>query len=621
MAPRRGSDGPLTFELVPDDEGDGGAPGRATPSAAEDRTTSRTTTGLPGGAGAADAAGDALGAEEEPPGPLGRARGRLAGWASRQPRGRVVAAGAVAAALVVSTGVATSVAEQHRLDRLAASPGGIVDLSAPPTTTWRFAPGADLWPVAQLDGLLVVAEAGGAEDPDAAADWRSQARLHALDPENGEERWSLDVAGVRACGTTMSLVAGDVPRLDPVDELVCVQRADDGWAVLVLDGDGEVQAQRALEGVDEVSPVFGSADSEEGDAVVVTPTADGGLVRAQRVGERGRQPGLVEEGEDGTWVPDGAVKARDVHVVVEDAVTGDLRWETTLPAERVTRDGWYPCATWSEDGTEPGPLEDGTLQVTAGATMLSLAGCGMDAQLTPDGVRLDRDWPAEGDDAPERDETVRTEAVVATVGGGYAVPSRLGSRDDDDAAERDGEAWTLLGADTAVVGELAGPLMDPWASDGTDAGVALSPSGGRLVAQAADDAERAWDAELASPVGVLAQAGGTVLAMGQDSRMVALDARTGAELWSSHVGTGSGDVFGAGTEMGAYVHAVYTDGHRAVVVTPGWSDGGSGAEWTAYELRTGDVAWRQDMRDGYALVLPIDGHLVRWDGATVEGLG
>jgi outer membrane protein assembly factor BamB len=521
----------------------------------------------------------------------------------------------VAAALVVSTGVVTSVAEQHRLDRLATSPGGVVDLSAPPSTTWRFAPGADLWPVAQLDGLLVVAEAGGAEDPDAAADWRGQARLHALDPENGEERWSLDVAGVRACGTTMSLIAGDVPRLDPVDELVCVQRADEGWAVLVLDGDGEVRAQRALEGVDQVEPVFGAADSEEGDAVVVTPTADGGLVRAQRVGERGRQPARIDEGE-GTWRSDGAVRARDVHVVVEDAVTGDVRWETTLRAERVTRDGWYPCATWSDDGTEPGPLEDGTLQVTAGATMLSLAGCGMDAQLTPDGVRLDRDWPAAGDDAPAGGETVRTEAVVATVGGGYAVPPRLESRDD--AAEQDGGEWTLLGADTAVVGELAGPLMDPWASDGTDAGVALSPSGGGLVAQDADRGERAWDAELASPVGVLAQAGGTVLALGQDSRLVALDARTGAELWSGHVGVGNGDVFGARAELGAYVHAVYTDGHRAVVVTPGWSDGGSGAEWTAYELRTGDIVWRQGMRDGYALVLPVDGHLVRWDGATIR---
>lgn len=616
MAPRRGSDGPLTFELVPDDEGDGGAPGRAAAPAAGVRTTAHAPSGPLGGEGAEDGAD----AAQEPPGPLGRARGRLAGWASRQPRGRVVAAGVVAAALVVSTGVVTSVAEQHRLDRLAVAPGGVVDLSAPPSTTWQFAPGADLWPVAQLDGLLVVAEAGGAADPDAAADWRDQARLHALDPETGEERWSLDVAGARACGTTMSLIAGDVPRLDPVDELVCVQRADDGWAVLVLDGDGEVRAQRALQGVDEVTPVFGSADSEEGDAVVVTPTADGGLVRAQRVGEKGRQRDLVDEGE-GTSVPDGAVKARDVHVVVEDAVTGDVRWEATLPAERVTRDGWYPCATWSDDGTEPGPLEDGTLQVTAGATMVSLAGCGMDAQLTPDGVRLDRDWPAEDGDAPEGDETVRTEAVVATVGGGYAVPPRLGTRDDDGAAERDDEAWTLLGADTAVAGELTGPLMDPWASDGTDVGVALSPSGGRLVAQGTDGGERAWEAEVASPVGVLAQAGGTVLAMGNDSRVVALDAGTGAELWSSHVGAGTGDVFGAGTELGAYVHAVYTDGHRAVVVTPGWSDGGSGAEWTAYELRTGDVVWRQDMRDGYALVLPIGGHLVRWDGATVEGLG
>ncbi|WP_159792800.1 outer membrane protein assembly factor BamB family protein, partial [Puerhibacterium puerhi] len=552
-----------------------------------------------------------------PPGPLQRARARLAAWAARQPRGRVVAAGAVAAALVVSTGVVTSVAEQHRLDRVAAAPGGVLDLSAPPTTTWRFAPGADLWPVAQLDGLLVVAESGGEADPDAGVDWRDRARLHALDPETGEERWSLEVAGAQACGTTMSLVAGAVPRLDPVEELVCVRHADAGWSALVVDGDGEVRAQRELEGLDRV--VFGAADADEGDAVVVTPTADGGLLRAQRVGEAARRPQPADE-ESGTWLPDGKVEARDVRVTLEDAVSGEVRWEATLPAERVTRDGWYPCATWSDDGTEPGPVDDGLLRVTAGATMLTLAGCGLDAQLTPDGERLDRDWPAVGGEEPRGDQTARTQPVVATVGGGYAVPPRLQVGADGGAAADREAPWTLLAGDTTVVGELTGPLMDPWATDGTDAGVVLSPAGGRLAAQRSGDGERAWGAAVTAPVGVLAQAGGAVLALAQDGRLLALDARTGAELWAGHLGTGSGEMFG-GAELGAYVHAVYTDGHRVVVVTPGWADGGSGAEWTAYELRTGDVAWGQEMHDGYALVLPVAGHLVRWDGATVEGLG
>jgi hypothetical protein len=571
----RGSDRPLIVELVPEDDEDGAFPApRAVP--------------WPDG--------------EEPPsdragGPPGRAA-RLGAWLARQPRTRLVVAGVAVLALVAGVGVATTLADQRRVERLRAVPGGVVDLAAPPRTTWTFAAHGSVWPVAQLGALLVVAEQDDgdpslfAPGPPAAG----EVTLRALDPATGEARWSREVGTATACSGGSLGAFGPVDGSGPADRLACLVPSDGGWSVVVVDAGGDVVAERPLPGVD--GPVGLTGDDAAPADAVATPTGDG-LLRLERVGEPPTMPQLVDDGA-GAWRVDGPVPARDLRVTLEDVVTGRERWATTLPAAPAV--DWSSCATWPEG--EPRLVSDANLWASAGGGLVSVQGCGVTAQLTTAGVRLDAGAP-------------RAESVVPTAGG-YAVPPPAEVLEDGSLMADTSTSWSLVRRDGTPVGELPGPLVAPGVTDGGETGLLFARDGGALVALRADDLTRAWQAGPGTGDGVVAQVDGTVLTLARGD-LVGLDVATGRQRWATDVDTTTQEALMSG---GFGLGTTFTDGRRVVVQVPGWSTEDGTGRWTAYDVRSGEVAWSQPVDgDLQSWTTAVDGHLLRGGTDRLEGLG
>ncbi|MCF4120590.1 PQQ-binding-like beta-propeller repeat protein [Antribacter sp. KLBMP9083] len=465
----------------------------------------------------------------------------------------VPAVGALAALTIVGATVGT-VREHQRAERLRVAAGGVLSLDDAPEERWRAqVPTMNL---GFLDGDLFAADAEG---------------VHGIDPQTGDEAWSVALDDAQ-CGSIDGQWWSSMPDLG---QLVCVQGTGDDRTLVVVGPDGAVSEPRRL-------------DPEAG---VPHPGPRGTVVLVRRVGEPG-DPGdaAVDCLPDSSCSTTGQVaSARDIEVRVEDAVTGELRWESAVDAE-VGGDTWE-CVSWSETRTS---LDLEAVRVGGGPTLVTMDGCGVHAAWTADGATLG----ARPVDAPGPFGPSYTEPVP----GGYVQRSvQVGSGFKD----------RFYGPDGTVEQEVDGSVLIPQSSDGTADGFHFV---GGIPTLTAYDAGwgTLWKASLLVDR-VLAVADGIVVVGGTSStKVIALDLATGGELWDWTVPPETvSDDGSVVTTGGGWINQAFTDG-RIVVVAMQASSGIEMPPVISYglDLVTGEVVWT-DAAPGEATLLSAGGRLYR----------
>ncbi|PTU54659.1 hypothetical protein DBB34_18280 [Sphaerisporangium cinnabarinum] len=612
---RRDARDRLTFELVEsegvdaDDElgadGPGAAPSgvsggaRWMPSGAPQGPMSGTTSGVrasfeapddpagPGGRRGSEPDGSGP-AEDGSPGNRSTEGGPTERGSGRRGRRTVVVA-AAGVALVLGGMLAVDAWQgQADVERLRAAPGGLEPLPDAPVERWS----ADVevsGGLAFLPGAVVTVEDGTAVG-------------RSLD--DGVERWRADVGAHASCGGQL---LWSLPFGEPASTLVCVAPVSDAvglggvtdlqldpatgrvlasdWAVTVLAADGEVLGRR------DTTSVGG----------VPVPGADGTLLRAQRVGEVPAGDGAVVEQDVATGEVADLPLGRGVVVRVEDALTGDARWEADVPFVA----GAGQCIGWTEvDGTETIRAELENLWTTTEPRLVRVEGCGVTGWFTPDGERLD---------APDDP----LDSVVALPDGTYyRDPTGYGSTWGSSSADPSDAAPAVLGADGSVRWEPPGPVLVPRSTDGSDAPL-LARYEGELVALDGHGSELWRSSEVVAPETVLVATHDTVVVSGGSSTgwMTGLDATTGRVRWSLDRET----VEAAAGEGVGWTETAYTDGRRAILLA--YQDDGR-TDLLALDLADGHVAWSAEGRsDDGSWPVPLQGRLLRVGPSEVARLG
>ncbi|MFF2268105.1 PQQ-binding-like beta-propeller repeat protein [Cellulosimicrobium cellulans] len=502
----------------------------------------------------------------------------------------------VAAAVVVGMVVVDTMAARPSIEALRRSPGGVLPVATAPSELWRV-PGPTWGGIATLPGLLVVVR-----DDEATA----------YDLDTGSPRWSVDVPAGSACGDP--LVGTERGTTVPGDTLVCLTSdgptlttasptglpltgpptlvAGEPAVVTVLDASGAVVATRTLDaarGWSSVGP-------------------DGTVARFRRVG--GDPGGRLVDVDPASGRPTDLSGGLDVIVTLEDAATGDILWEHELPF--VGSEAGGGCQQYgTEDGTTFADLDGGRLDLVQGELLVA-HGCGVEAWFSHDGARLD-------------DPRSSTDGLVALPDGSLA-------RDPDDSWNG---GWTagdqpvtvtpaLLDPDGTVLWEAPGPILVPYATDGSADELLLVRRPADLEAYDAAGTPRWTSSAASAPLLVYAVAGGTVVALRDtDSALVGIDVETGHELWSltpnevRAIDEGRG---GSSDDLApdVWFSRILTDGDRAFVVVA--SGSGSASRVVALDLHDGRVAWRGDATSAVTY-LAVQGRLLRVDDSTVARLG
>jgi outer membrane protein assembly factor BamB len=517
---------------------------------------------------------------------------RVRAW----PRRRVIA-GLVAVAVVLGGGgVASAVSERQRVAALRSAPGGVADLSQAPTESWSVDV-VNGTPLTML-GDLVVVVAHSVEDRPTPADPGevSDVQLRAIDPEDGTEAWRRSFQGQWGCGPGARYSLGRI-ALGTSESVVCVEAGPDG-TVQVIDAAGDVTAEREVLGTD-----------------ARLPAAHGGLVRIEQVGEPGQLPEVVGDEMSG-FRPDGPVVAPDVHVTMEDAATGETRWETTVDSLPTGEVNWQQCARWEGESAAKPELDpmNAPHYHWADDTVVVVGTCGVDAAFTPSGVRLDlqsgtADEIATG--APASYELVRQ-----TSDGYYVRPGEVDSHGQYSQSLQ--APWDVVDADGSVIASLPGQTSEPSATDGSRPEVVFTHVPDGLAAVRLSDGETLWEQRLRGPVGVLVRTRDLVVVVTAEHELVAIDLDSGERRWSAEVeGSKDGGWWGDASSL---AHAAFTDGRIAVVGTPGAGVPGA-PTWTAFDLRSGDVVWtwRADGAGGGS-GFAVDGRMFYWDNSTLTAL-
>ncbi|MFD6176742.1 MULTISPECIES: outer membrane protein assembly factor BamB family protein [unclassified Isoptericola] len=508
---------------------------------------------------------------------LGQAADRVRGFL----RGRRLVAAVAVAAVALTAVVVDTVGDRGRLAALRAAPGGVLDLTDEPREVWRVptegsAPGGL---VGALGGL-VVAQQGAA--------------LLGLDVETGDRRWDVDLPdGSTTCGPGMQVWSGDF-QPSPAERIVCVSARppatvgdrDGSSTVTVVDADGSVAGSREV----------GFAST------MAFPGPDGGLVTTEWVGDAAPvDPQVAAEVASGAAgagaIPDGY----DLRVRLEDAVTGKVRWEKTLPFDAAVDPAM--CVRWAEDGTTSGVDLRGGVQTSITDRVLWLGGCGVDAWFTPDGVRLDRP----GDRA-----TFEGFSVEPLVSGGYVAGT-----DADAVGRGGGDPDRLLRADGGEERTLRGRYLVPLSTDGGGDDVVLERRRDATVATDADGDEL-WRTDLRVS-SLLVRTAQVAVVVDEGRRVYGLDLGTGEVLWSRP------DLVEGVDALGAYgprfVEAAFTDGRQAAFVIPDYARGDV-VHWVALDAATGRQLWQLRLGgDGWGVQLAVAGRLVRWSPTEIVGLG
>ena len=527
--------------------------------------------------------GDAPGPGAGPEGPT--VLDRVRAW----PRRRVVAGLAAAVVVLGASGVASTLIERERVAALRSAPGGVLDLSVPPRESWSV----DVEngsPLTVLGGLLVVSSYTYGNGPR-----HDGAQLRGIDLTDGSEVWRRSYEGEWDCGPTPYFAAASL-ALSASESVVCVQNGPEG-SVHVIDAAGEVAAERRVDGEDRQMPA-----------------GHGGVVRLSSVGEPGPLPEILGDEESGYRL-DGPVIAPDLRVTMEDAATGAVRWETTVESVPTGPDNWYQCMVWSDDGSGEPTLQPSVANAFhwADESLVVVGACGVDAAFTPAGVRLD--VTSDADTIDPADGASSYEPVLRTVDGPYLRPAQVDRHGQYSSSPY--APWEVVDADGTVLAALPGRGSEPRATDGSNAGIVFAQVPGGLVAIRTDDGETAWEARMDGPAGVLVRTEDVVVAVTTGQELVALDLGSGARRWTAPLGNDQSRTFGDATDL---VRAAFTDGRLAVVGTPGLGLPGA-LTWTAFDLRTGEVAWtrgREREADGYGFA--VDGRMLYWNYQTIVGL-
>lgn len=500
--------------------------------------------------------------------------------AARERYLRVMGPVAAVLAVVLGTGLAVEgVRDGARMERMREAPGGVVDVSRPLDETWLWEgpvgrPQGDAdgrWSeVAALGGLVV---------------FQSEDELVALEPGSGEEAWTVPLGADPDCGPLSEVGWGDVVTRN----LVCLAGAEPDRTVVLVNPDGSVSAERALD----------PAETER--YGVPRPGPAGTVLRVERVGpaapeamgdavcnEMGECTGTVEDG-------------RDLALRAEDAVTGAERWSATVAFRTTPAD---QCANWSGrswDGTpSTGMLDADDFGAQVWAGLVLLYGCGVHSAVTPEGAVLDTGM-ALGTGSVER---LRT--------GAYAAYTYEGDARTD-----------LLDADGDKAGELEGYALQAMAVAGPEPETLMGSAGSRLWSYTLDATPR-WDVRAGEGVQrFLAQVGDTAVVLGTPGVVRGLDLATGAERWSW-----DGAEPGGNASAGLFVSQVFTDGRSVLLAV---ENGYGGRGLAALDAATGEVVWEQpaevsDRSAGswtgfVAGLLAVDGHLVEVTPEGVRGLG
>ncbi|QAY69432.1 PQQ-binding-like beta-propeller repeat protein [Xylanimonas protaetiae] len=569
----------LVFELVPDD--DVLVPGA--PSFAPEPGLPVLTVPVPGV--------PALPVQVAPA-VLTRAARGASGWLRRRTPFQLVA-GVAALVLFAGAGAGAQVLRERAAEaRLQASAGGVADLSVPVSALWSRSfdaaarpPGqraTQVTPVGVLDagrGPVVVL----AVPPTGA---RPETVLHALDLDSGAERWEVPLGGYADCGVgavSLSYERLALPRAQP--RLVCTTGRGVRSRVVVVAPDGTTTT-RAPDGVDARTSVL--------------PGPGGVLLRVDHVGAEPDGVG-VRQLFTGSQLT-GGFTAPVHHVTAEDAVTGEVLWHVSVPG------GWVSQGSGPDRCTSTGP--DGSPRLDVAATSsrvvddgMILRLCGVDLVVTAGGGVV---------------ATVPTGRKAASPG---PIVQSLAGRGLGVVTGRSPSGWTVAGTRPTTVYDLAGRkvvglrggVLDPWATDGRgvldltgepDArgrGVLVAHDSARLWAVSAAGTVR-WEVPDQPPAqGAVASADGVVVLVRKPAEgggeLVALDERVGVALWRVPV---AGFGFGAWS----FLRGAWTDGRRLVVVTPGFYGPVAQPEWTAYDVRTGTVAWHLDAAAAQEVVAP-----------------
>ncbi|MCZ2263450.1 PQQ-binding-like beta-propeller repeat protein, partial [Isoptericola sp. QY 916] len=499
--------------------------------------------------------------------------------------GRRLVAAVVVVAAALTAVVVDTVGDRGRIAALRAAPGGVLDLSAQPHEVWRVeAEGSVPGGLMAVAGGLVVAQ--------------RQDTLLGLDVETGERRWQVALpAGASSCGPGMQVWSGGV-QADTADRIVCVTaRPSDGGApegdrvrrstVTVVAADGTVEGTREVEG----SPAE------------LYPGGDGSLVSVEWVGEASPVDPRVADDVVAGVADAGAISdGYDLRVRVEDAVTGDRRWQQTVPFDGAVDPSL--CVRWSDDGTTSGVDLRGGVQTVVTDRLLWLGGCGIDAWFTPDGGRLDR---------PADPGTFEGFSVEPLTGGGYAVRT-----DADDLSAEDPTATDrILRDDGTEVREVRGRYLVPLSTDGGGDGVHLARRGAATVATS-DDGTELWRTDVRS-TSVLVRTAQVAVVVDEGRRVHGVDLGTGDVLWVRP------DLVEGLDAMGAYgprfVDAAFTDGRLAAFVVPDYARGDV-VHWVALDAASGRQLWQVELGgDGWGVQLAVAGRLVRWSPTEIVGLG
>lgn len=502
------------------------------------------------------------------PGPGGRAPG------PDRRRRRIVAGTVVAGVVVLLVGgmlVVDQVTSRDAQERLETARGAVHALDGAPTEQWTAPAAADRG-VGFLPGLLVTVE-------------RDEAVARDLD--TGSEAWRAPLGGDEAvCGSWSPWELSSAPSRT----VVCVAGAGVApyWydpatqpppgpgsaTVTALDATGQVVGEREI----------------ETDGALLVPGPDGGLVRAERVGEPGPPSGPPVSVDPGAGETVDGVAGRDVVVTVEDALTGDVRWRRELPFQDVP----WSCTTWdAETGGEE--IDPDRLTLVATEAMVDVGGCGVAASFLPDGQRLD-------------DPDLPTDGAVPLAGGRFLVDA---DRQGSTGALR---ADRVLDAEGVPVLDVPGEVLDPRATDDPAPGVLLVRDGIDLRAYD-DEGARLWTYDGARvPESVYVLAEGTAV-VGTANTVLGLDALSGEQTWSRFL-----DDLGGDEGRSAMVTQAFTDGRCAILVLVDPATG-THPRVVALELSSGSVVWEDDLEGDWASFVPAQGRLLRWDGESVTLLG
>ncbi|MGM7422398.1 outer membrane protein assembly factor BamB family protein [Cellulosimicrobium sp. CpK407] len=524
--------------------------------------------------------GDTGSASPDAPRPTGAAR-------RRGRRGALVAA---AAAVVVVGGmiVVDAVSSRGSLETVRRAVGGVEPLPSAPAELWTV-PAQTAGSPATLPGLVVLVR-----DDEAVAH----------DVDTGEVRWTVPLPPTSRCGGEL-VVSATAPV--PDDELVCV--TDDvpspleATTALTPLGDEPVPAAEGAEVT--VIDAGGKAETRTLDAARgwSAPGPDGSVARFRRAGEAPDGPRVTVDPTTG--VPSDLSAGRPAVVTLEDARTGQVRWEHELPF--VPEEG--SCAPYSDTESVTYADLDGATFVL-GAGLVVVQGCGVDAWFTADGTRVD---------------DPRATADVLS-----RIPDGALYRATPPGSAADGAASTgppvVLEPEGEVRWEPPGTVLVPHATDGATGGLVLTREVTSLVARDATGARRWESAGVNGAESAYVVAAGTaVVRQGMGNVVVGVDVETGRVLWTRTAEVlAPPDPDGAPTPAPmSMVTQAFTDGARALLVVTTWSDDGEDtARLVALDLRDGDVEWRGDATTG-SWYVAVQGRLLRADrgDATVTRLG